>query len=181
VLPATANMPPPASSPASDRQLLTDVVTDRRGGVGGVTALQAALPRRTTSTTGTGARARAGAALRVVLRRAASRRLGEGPAGSPWSTSRARACSSPRRDGACARSTTSAGTAGRRWCRRPEREPPRRAGRVAALPVPLVDLRPRGRLLRAPHTEDVRRLRPRRVRAAPGRRRHLGAASSSCT
>ena len=127
-------------------------------------SLQAALPARFYVDEGhwrpgTGA----GAARRVVLRRPAVPDLGDGPSGWPCSTSPGRACWSPGTPRApCARSSTSAATAGRRSCpstRTPRR---RRPATSASLRCPYhswtYDLD--GRLLRAPHTEDVEDFAP---------------------
>ena len=110
----------------------------------------------------------AGAAPRVVLRRAAvvaTARPGRPaePAGRRRRGRRERAGDPRPTRACCARSSTSAGTAGRRSCRStPAAEPPAPCG-AAALRCPYhswtYDLD--GRLLRAPHTEDVDGLRRR--------------------
>src|SRR5918993_3572255 len=83
------------------------------------------------------------------------------------------------RAGSCAPTTTSAATAAPRWC--PARPPPRAAprparpqGRVAALPLPLLDLPAGGRPAPGPLERGDRRLRPAGLRAPPGRGGHLG-------
>ena len=90
------------------------------------------------------------------------------PSGSWRSTWRASRCSSPAtRTARCTRPTTSAGTAARSSA---HREQPARDAALAALPLPLLDLRPR-RAAAEGAARDGRR--PGGVRAAPGRRRDL--------
>ena len=114
---------------------------------------------------------------RVVLRRPARRpRPRPAPTGWPCSTwSASPSCHQRRATASCTRRTTSAGTAARRSCPTDPGDAPAPVTR-RALRCPYhswtYDLD--GRLLKAPHTEDVDDFDAERVRAAPGRRRHLG-------
>ena len=150
-----------------------------------VTGLQAGAARATT-TSSRGVvrrRARPGAARTVDLRRAGStswlrpadRELRRA-ARRRRRARRVRPASRRRATASCTRTPTSAGTAAPRSSpstRRSRRRSPCAVG-GAALPVPLLDLRPRRRLLRAPHTDDVDDFDPAPSRLHPVGRRRLG-------